>query len=402
MEEHPLIRLARLQERSKDAGPLVAKLVKAARAGNLSSVKRLLAQGVDPNLADLNDPGADTPVWAAMYARKPEVIEVLGKAGADLNDGMESPLRVAVFWGDLKLIRALAAGGADLNRPSHEDTPLCYAIRRSQVEAAVELIRLGADVKLPSPAHDGRTPAELAQELGSKRVLAAVSAAGADVPSKPAKQSKRNAMKKRPKPQPPSPATFRGVETFDTNDTVLLVRADVEPVADAFAKLKKAKLHRQSVLGKSVTVRDPSYMVLRLAGHAWTLITPCARSQSSFFKSADAKALSKSLKTRAIYFANSDTASFTEYELFEAGKPLEHFRCFEDIEFTTKLRKVKPPPDGPEIYTFVDRFIKEQDAFVPALSVHLNAGWMNVGEKATLGPQEELPKSAFERLDFIA
>jgi hypothetical protein len=173
-------------------------------------------------------------------------------------------------------------------------------------------------------------------------------------------------------------------------------------VAEAFAARKKAKVWEADVLGRTVTITDPSYMVLRMAGHRWTLITPCVAGRTSSFKADEAKALSKTLKTRAIYFANSDTADYTEYQLFDAGKRLEHFRCFEDVEFSSDARDVDPPEDGPAIYEFVDRFIREQDAFVPACGVRLNAGWMTAGQNVELGPADGLPAEAFERIDFVA
>jgi hypothetical protein len=207
--------------------------------------------------------------------------------------------------------------------------------------------------------------------------------------------------KKRGKVQPPSPADLRGVETFDTEERVILVLANVEPAAEAFATLKKAQVHERDVLGgKPVAIRNPSYLALRLRGHRWTLVVACTSGRTSFLEAADAKSLSKALKTKAIYFANSDCASATEYELFDAGKTRERFRCVNEVELTSEVRDVDPPEDGPGTYEFVDRFMREQDAFVPACSIHLNAGGMTSGQKLELAP-DELPVE-IERLDFVA
>jgi hypothetical protein len=94
----------------------------------------------------------------------------------------------------------------------------------------------------------------------------------------------------------------------------------------------------------------------------------------------------------------------TEYELFDAGKSLERFSCSVDVKFTTSVRDIDPPEDGPDIYDFVSQFMREQDAFVPACSFHLNTGWMTAGQKVDVAPQvvELLPKEAFERVDFVA
>src|SRR5688572_14741729 len=106
--------LALLQEAEED--PQVVELRQAAHTGNVAKVKRLLALGVDPG-AEPRD-AADTAVLAAVYARKPEVVRVLARAGADPNDGWPyKPLGLAAGWGHLELLRALIEGGADVNLP---------------------------------------------------------------------------------------------------------------------------------------------------------------------------------------------------------------------------------------------------------------------------------------------
>ena len=209
------------------------------------------------------------------------------------------------------------------------------------------------------------------------------------------------ATPKQPEP-PPSSDDLRGVETFDTEERLLLVLAPVEHLAAALAKRKQADLRERDVLGKTVTLGDPSFLVLRLRGHPWSLVVACTAGRDSDLTRADAAALSKTLKTRAIYFANSDCASATEYELLDNGSPQEHFRCVDTVEFTSEARDVDPPEDGPDLYTFVDRFMRGQDAFVPALSLHLETGWMKPGRKVKLDAQDELPPEAFERVDLVA
>jgi hypothetical protein len=209
-------------------------------------------------------------------------------------------------------------------------------------------------------------------------------------------------MKKRSaKSHAVSVADLRGVETFDTNDMLLLARAPVEEVARALVAQKKLKTWHPDALGKTVSLADPSYLVLRLAGHDWSLITACVFSLKSFFKPADAQALSRTLKGKVIFFANSDTGSATEYELFDAGKSLEHFRCVDDVEFKSSVRKVAPPKDGPDIYTFVDAFIRAQGAFVPACSIHFQSGWLHARQKFTLAAQDEIPDEMIERMDYL-
>ena len=210
------------------------------------------------------------------------------------------------------------------------------------------------------------------------------------------------AKKRRGKFRPVSVADMRGVETFETNDTLLLARGGVEEVAKAFAAQKRLKRWHRDALGKTIAVADPSYFVLRLTGHDWSMITACVCNMANFLRASEAKALSKVLKGKVIFFGNSDTGSVTEYELFDAGKNLEHFRCFQDVEFTSSIRDDAPPEDGPEIYDFVDALVREQGAFAPACSIHFQSGWLTKGQKFTLAAQDEILDESIERIDYLS
>src|SRR4051812_8361180 len=115
--EHPMFVMARMAEQSMHNDPELHQLVAAVREGDAAKVKLLLGKGLSPN--QLPPGGSDTAVWAAVYARKPDMIHVLGEAGADLDAGYpDTPLEVAATWGHVELIRALVAGGADVDRPT--------------------------------------------------------------------------------------------------------------------------------------------------------------------------------------------------------------------------------------------------------------------------------------------
>src|SRR5262245_34406777 len=90
----PLKELERTIARAKK-DPRIGQLVKAAGEGDVAAVKRLLDDGADPNAAAPNPDVLETPVWAAVFAGKPQVIPLLAAAGADLNDGFpHTPLVV--------------------------------------------------------------------------------------------------------------------------------------------------------------------------------------------------------------------------------------------------------------------------------------------------------------------
>src|SRR5687768_17513664 len=85
-----------------------------------------------------------------------------------------------------------------------------------------------------------------------------------------------------------------GVATFDTEELLVLVQAEVESVAVELARLKGANIHIRDVLGEEqeITIADTSYLVLRLAGSPWTLVAPCTFSPTNQLDVTDAEALS--------------------------------------------------------------------------------------------------------------
>jgi hypothetical protein len=159
---------------------------------------------------------------------------------------------------------------------------------------------------------------------------------------------------------------WRGVGTFDTNESVLLVRGPVEDVAGAFVKLKKAQVWKQEMQDIPIIVYYPSCIVFQLKGHPWVTVFQLTGVGGDLGpKPADAASLSRTLGTRAIYFGNSDTASATRFDVYEKGRRLEYFELFEGIKFESTLHDPKQvPEDGPEIYPFVDRLVRDQDAWV--------------------------------------
>jgi hypothetical protein len=191
---------------------------------------------------------------------------------------------------------------------------------------------------------------------------------------------------------------MRGVASFDTNEILLFAPASVEDVAAEFKKLRKLKTWIKKAQGKAIVVSEPSFVVYRLKGHKWTIIDSY-KPVGKYPNEKDAKALSKIFGSRIIYYGNSDTSSATGYDLFENGKRLEHFMCFEDLEFESNLREVEPPEDGPDIYPFVERFMKEQGAFAPGWTTYFGAFCHKPGAKIKL---EILPAEMVERLDYLA
>jgi ankyrin repeat protein len=178
--------LEREKARAK-ADPRVKQLVAAAGKGDVARVAELLAAGADPNLRDPFTDGLDTPVSAATFARKPEVIRALARAGADLNAAHPyTPLTLAAEWGHIELARALIESGADVNHPdSMGCTPLNQAVRKRAVDVIGALLNAGADPTfVPARAHErGNHGSPLDYAVQDKELLDVFLSHGADARS---------------------------------------------------------------------------------------------------------------------------------------------------------------------------------------------------------------------------
>lgn len=82
----------------------------------------------------------------------------------------------------------------------------------------------------------------------------------------------------------------------------------------------------------------------------------------------DARSLSKSLATAAIYYAGSDTCGTLEYHLYQNGVLQEKLSFGKEvsIEFQSQLRSLEAR-DIQNAYAFTINFIREQEAYVPCL-----------------------------------
>jgi len=216
------------------------------------------------------------------------------------------------------------------------------------------------------------------------------------------KARRTSGRSRRKAPSPPPIAECRGVASFDTDEILLLVRAPVEPVAAAFRDRRGLATWVPEAQGQTVTVSDPCYLVYRLAGHPWTIIDRY-HGTGGYPEPGDAEALSAALRTRAVYYGNSDTASATGYELFEGGRRLERFEADDGVAFESTLRRVDPPEDCDGIYPFVDAFLRAQDAFVPGWSVYLGGWCHRPGQEVRLDLElrEADGRRVVERLDFL-
>jgi ankyrin repeat protein len=134
------------------AGASDVRLAEAAERGDRAAVRVLLEQRVD-----VNGRGVDgaTALHRAVYADRPDIVELLLRAGADASAGDRygvTPLYLACVNGNAKVIERLLDAGADPNAvdPAGE-TALMAAVRTGVPGAVRVLLDRGARVDARDP-----------------------------------------------------------------------------------------------------------------------------------------------------------------------------------------------------------------------------------------------------------
>ena len=186
---------------ASQAAPGATPVADAARAGDLATVRSLLAAGEDANAAhgdgmsalhwaaERNDAamaralvhagaavdaatriGHYTPLHVAAAAGHGEAVGVLLASGADATaatgTGGATPLHLAAASGSVAAVAALLDRGADVNarEKAWGQTPLIFAAARDRVDAVRLLLARGADPDVTSKTvdlvADGRLAAE--------------------------------------------------------------------------------------------------------------------------------------------------------------------------------------------------------------------------------------------------
>jgi len=162
------------------AAPNVNGVADAARANDLSEVRKLIKDHGDVNMA-AND-GSSALLWAAFHSDV-EMTKALLAAGAAVDAANHygvTPLLQASRNGDVEVMRVLLDAGAQPTRWHAEgETPLMAAARTGKVDAVKLLIDRGSFVNAVDPFQE-ETALMWASAEGHLEVVKALLAAGAD------------------------------------------------------------------------------------------------------------------------------------------------------------------------------------------------------------------------------
>lgn len=164
------------QQRQQDEAVLARQtLMAAVQSGDLATVQRLIAGGIDineksPVLANGND--GQTPLLVACFLGHGEIVRALLAAGANprINDYLlgATPAHKAAYAGRPDALLALRdQGGAEINAqgPFNGYTALHDAVWHGHREALVVILDWPG-VRFDLRGLDGRTAEELARSLG--------------------------------------------------------------------------------------------------------------------------------------------------------------------------------------------------------------------------------------------
>lgn len=186
-------------------------LIDAIKAGDDVRLKELLA--ANPGLANTRNEQGETPILAAAYRLRTDVIQLLLDAGAETDiheaaavgqldrvraftaanppsvnswspDGF-TPLGLASFFGHKEIVAFLVASGAEVNVVSRNDfkvMPLHSAASARHTGVAEILLEHGAAVNATQEA--GYTPLHSAANNGQEEMVRLLLAHGADVNAK--------------------------------------------------------------------------------------------------------------------------------------------------------------------------------------------------------------------------
>ncbi|KAF7526494.1 hypothetical protein G7054_g10751 [Neopestalotiopsis clavispora] len=164
----------------------ITALQRAAEAGSLAVVERLLEMG-----ADVNAPPAEyfgkTALQATAKTGNIAIVDRLLQKNADVNArgarvGGRTALQAAVEAGQMAIVQRLVQHHADINAPAAESsgrTALQASAEAGHLQIVEYLLEHKADVNAPGAGYDGITALQAAARMGHLAIVERLKQAGA-------------------------------------------------------------------------------------------------------------------------------------------------------------------------------------------------------------------------------
>lgn len=196
----------------------------------------------------------------------------------------------------------------------------------------------------------------------------------------------------------------RGVFNDNGDGAEVHVRAPLEDAVVALMSIFPGSTRHKEIDKNGFRLSGDGCFVAQLKGHSWTIVLGFNSSHSFTF---EAQQLSEKLKTRSLFFAQSNTIGAVFYDFFENGLLLEKLmHCDEEYSdnqdfLKSSIRDVNRAEFKQAPRTHVDEFLSEQDllvAYLPEMIlVPLNA---RIGSKVSL-PLGRTTMNHFVQVDYL-
>ena len=315
-----------------------------------------------------------------------QVRDILIEAGAEDRPEMEYEALQVVAAEDTSRLAELLADGLDPNTADCQGTLLQRCLRRGLFDAAIILLKAGADAARVTP-QDPSPPLFAAVGHGDLELIQHMLDHGADPHVEwegrhifdflPRKKDLREAARQLLLDAAPELASVKadyGVTTFEGNYACLIVKAAGRRTAQAIASLLPCDA-RQWQPKEGIPVIS-GYLILawtdRVDPVRWVTVHPLRNPKRQAYSRQFAEKLSAEVKNDVIFFQNSDTAAYAGYDYFRQGKLVEQFQLFPedsitldgDPVFESTLRKTTLP-NADSLHVFVNDSLAEFGVYVP-------------------------------------
>ena len=153
---------------------LWAPLHAAAKQNDAAKIRKMVAEGADPNSDKIR--GNRTPLWIAAKYKRYNSAKALLEVGANPNRAQGkgvTPLMVASSNGSYQMVLVMLKHGGNPNQPTDEGSnALHYAAARGHAQVLTLLLANKGDRNAVNGA--GRTPLDIARDNGHAEAVLAL------------------------------------------------------------------------------------------------------------------------------------------------------------------------------------------------------------------------------------